>query len=398
MQDDNKKDSDLVEREVDDTIIDSHVNINKFILNPVISVIYGEDKGKLFPFNHSTIIGRGNQSDVIINDKLVSRSHLKVFYENNSFNIEDLNSANGTYLEGKKIDKLSALPGAVVKIGNTLITLTLKSDEQIQAEEKLYNSHKNTSDSIASAAIIQNTILSDESALKNYFSEYLIIWEPKDIVSGDIYLIEEITPEELLIFVIDCVGHGVSGAFITMSVKAIEQQILTDIKNTQDLISPAAILNKFNQHINQLSQKGSDNTSNDISFDGGVLYYNKSRQEVKYSGSSNTLIYTQDKLTNIIKGDKHSIGCHDPAEHFQYKEHYLNVNAGMSFYLFTDGYTDQVGGKKGFSFGRKNFVKLIEAMNELPMREQKKTFVETMKNYQGLSERRDDITLIGLKV
>jgi len=107
-------------------------------LKPVVSVIHGKDKGRIFPFISAVTIGRGNGSDFIINDELVSRVHLKVILNNNTFIVEDLNSTNGTYIEANRIEQFTAIPGAVVHIGNSKLVFSLKSAEQIQTEKELY--------------------------------------------------------------------------------------------------------------------------------------------------------------------------------------------------------------------------------------------------------------------
>jgi len=107
-------------------------------LKPVVSIIHGKDKGKIFPFLSVVTIGRGNGADFIINDELVSRVHIKVSHNNNVFIVEDLNSTNGTYIEANRIERFTTTPGTVVHIGNSQLVFSLKSVAQIDTEKELY--------------------------------------------------------------------------------------------------------------------------------------------------------------------------------------------------------------------------------------------------------------------
>jgi len=129
---------------------------------------------------------------------------------------------------------------------------------------------KNTRDSIEYASLIQSSLIPAKELFSKYFTDHFVIWRPKDIVGGDIYLLEELrNDDECLIMVIDCTGHGVPGAFVTMLVKAIERQVAAIISSQEDKdVSPAWILNYFNKTIKTLlKQEQSDSVSN-AGFDG----------------------------------------------------------------------------------------------------------------------------------
>ncbi len=113
----------------------------------------------------------------------------------------------------------------------------------------IHKLHRKVTDSIEYASLIQHSLVPTNELFDKYFNDYFTIWYPKDIVGGDIYLFEELKDgEECLLMVIDCTGHGVPGAFVTMIVKAIERQIITTILNTPNMkVSPAWILKYFNQ-------------------------------------------------------------------------------------------------------------------------------------------------------
>ena len=101
---------------------------------------------------------------------------------------------------------------------------------------------------------------------------------------------------------------------------------------------------------------------------------------------------------NMIKGNKQSVGYRQCDFNYEYTQHSINIEDGMKFYLSTDGYLDQKGGEKGFSFGKKRFKQLIEDSYTNSFADQKEIFIEKLDNYKGDYFRIDDITLFGWRV
>ncbi len=260
--------------------------------------------------------------------------------------------------------------------------------------------HKNTSDSIEYASLIQHALIPEQNLFDKYFKDYFTIWQPKDVVGGDIYLFEELRDEdECLLMVIDCTGHGVPGAFVTMLVKAIERQIVSKIENDKSIeVSPAWILSYFNKTMKKLLQQESEDSISNAGFDGGVLYYNKKENYVKYAGSETPLFYIQNDELKMFKSDRHSIGYKKSDVHYEFNEHKIDIDTETKIYISTDGYLDQNGGNKGFPFGKKRFQALITEHNDFAFNDQKEVLMDCMQDYMGNEERNDDTTVIGLKL
>jgi len=281
--------------------------------------------------------------------------------------------------------------------------LELKVQERTQdleeAKHQIEFMYKLTQDSIEFASMLQNAIVSKEEELKSFFKDAFALWIPKDTVGGDIWLFNKLNENEALLFVIDCTGHGVPGAFVTMIVKAIEREIITEIERNNSLyISTAEIMSKFNKIMKiLLKQENRDSLSN-AGFDGGIIYYNKNSNTLLFTGANIPLFYTKTGKVETIKGDRYSVGYKNCDMNYEYTEHFIKVEEGMKFFITTDGYIDQNGGKKGFPFGKKRFKKVIEENYELPMSEIKEKFIEKLSEYQGDNERNDDITVIGFEV
>lgn len=266
------------------------------------------------------------------------------------------------------------------------------------AKKKIEALHQNTQDSIEYASLIQHTLIPSSEVFRGFFSDYFAIWQPKDIVGGDVYLFEKLDEDNCLLMVIDCTGHGVPGAFVTMLVKAIERQIISTIISKKEELSPAKILRIFNRSMKHLLKQEDENSISNAGFDGGVLCYNKKKAMLKYAGANIPLFYIKEGKLNIIKADRHSIGYKKSDRNFEFKEHVITTQKGMSFYLSTDGYLDQNGGAKGFPFGKRRFAQLIEEFHSYSCADQQEQFLYTLMEYQGVEERNDDIAVVGVKI
>ncbi|MEA3227488.1 MAG: SpoIIE family protein phosphatase [Campylobacterota bacterium] len=275
----------------------------------------------------------------------------------------------------------------------TDITLLEKAKEEGEEINKL------TRESIEYASLIQGALIPDNKTFTNHFKDYFAIWHPKDTVGGDIYLFEELRDkDECLLMVIDCTGHGVPGAFVTMLVKAIERQIVAKINHSDVIVSPADILTIFNQNMKSLLKQENKYSLSNAGFDGGVLYYNKKEKIVKFAGAETPLFYVENGELNVIKGNRYSVGYKKCDMDYIYKEHTIEIKDGMQFYLTTDGYLDQNGGNKGFPFGKKRFKNMIEEYHIETMADQQEVFLNELLEYQDDYDTNDDITVIGFSV
>lgn len=285
--------------------------------------------------------------------------------------------------------------------GETLeVAVFTDISELEKIREEIEAVHKHTQSSIEYASLIQHSLIPSDDLFNRYFNDYFTIWHPKDIVGGDIYLFEELRNEnECLLMVIDCTGHGVPGAFVTMLVKAIERQVAAIIASNKNIeVSPAWILKYFNQTMKKLLKQENDEAISNAGFDGAVLYYNKKEQIIRFAGAELPLFYIEDGNIKTIKGNRHSVGYKKSDFNYEFKEHLIEAKEGMQFYLVSDGYLDQNGGEKGFPFGKKRFQKILEENQNISMNEQKDILLSELNIYQGEEERNDDISVVGIKI
>ncbi len=301
---------------------------------------------------------------------------------------------------GKEFIGLLSVKPIVYNGEEAFIGMVVDITQQKEIEDEIRRIHKHTQSSIEYASLIQHSLIPSNDLFRKYYDDYFTIWHPKDIVGGDIYLFDELRNDnECLLMVIDCTGHGVPGAFVTMLVKAIERQVAAIIASDENLeVSPAWILQYFNQTMKTLLKQEDDDAISNAGFDGAVLYYNRRDQIVRFAGAELPLFYIENGEMKTIKGNRHSIGYKKSDATYEFKEHLIEAKEGMQFYLTSDGYLDQNGGEKGFPFGKKRFQNILMEYKDYSFADQQEVLLNELQAYQQKEERNDDISIVGVKI
>ncbi|MEA3456237.1 MAG: transporter substrate-binding domain-containing protein, partial [Campylobacterota bacterium] len=265
-------------------------------------------------------------------------------------------------------------------------------------ENRLAQANRQITDSIEFAAIIQQAFIPEEQELSLFFKDYFTIWEPRDIVGGDIYFFDKLDEKnQAILMVIDCTGHGVPGAFVTMLVKTLARNLIAHVKEENKRISPAELLSVFNRSLKHLLKQQDKSSLSNAGFDAAIILIDKDENELIYAGANIPLFYMKDSKIIIIKADRHSLGYKTSNADFKFTDHALSFDQTIQFYLTTDGYIDQNGGKKSFPMGKKQFKNILETHTEKTMMEQKRILKEALIAYQGNEDRNDDITIVGFR-
>ena len=263
--------------------------------------------------------------------------------------------------------------------------------EERTRELRVKNRH--IMDSIHYAKTIQQSILPRDERISEFCAKHFVIWKPRDVVGGDFYYFEGFS-NNYLIAVIDCTGHGVPGAFMTMTTHSILNRITDDI--CQD--DPARILRELNFFIRAtLNQDVSSNLSDD-GLDIGLCYVKPDEKILLYAGAMISLYYCKNGDILEVKADRQSIGYKKSNVEHRYINHELTLEGNEVFYICSDGYFHQGGGEKGFSFGKERLKRIWLENHKKPMSEQKVTIQQELQDYQGREPQRDDITLLGFSV
>lgn len=279
------------------------------------------------------------------------------------------------------------------RLHEELNSLYTELEEKVQIRTKeLAEINKDMQDSVEYASTIQRSFLKNSLLIEKQFSEALVIWEPRDKVGGDLYIYEEST-EGILFGVVDCTGHSVPGGFMTMLAGSVIKKLSTEYFN-----NPAKLLSELNIAIKRQLNQNENGSLSDDGLDMGLCFIDKDKKILRFSGAKLDLVYFKDNHEYLIKSNKQSIGYKRSKEEYEYTNHEVHIDASESFYLYSDGITDQTGGNKNFPYGNKKFKNFLLDIQKYNMFEQKKLIVDNLLKYQNDTTRKDDITVIGFKI
>lgn len=257
--------------------------------------------------------------------------------------------------------------------------------------KELADKNRDVTASIEYAKRIQDAILPDKTALFKVLPNSFILYKPKDIVSGDFYWYA-ITPQCTIIAAVDCTGHGVPGAFMSM----IGNNLLNQIINENHQYEPAAILDQLNEGLRYSLKNGRYDAETTDGMD--VCICSIRGTKVAYAGAYRPLFYIQNQELKKIDGDKFPIGGSKYIEDKKYTQHELQLNAGDCIYLFSDGYGDQFGGDKGKKFSLKRMQDLFIEVATHPAKLQKMMVENAFIDWKLNNEQVDDVLVIGVKL
>ncbi|MCX6302518.1 MAG: SpoIIE family protein phosphatase [Bacteroidia bacterium] len=267
---------------------------------------------------------------------------------------------------------------------------TLKIEKQ---KEEIEEQKKHITDSIYYARRIQNAILPSfsmiDAQLKNYFIYYL----PKDIVSGDFYWVHE-TDGLFMVAAVDCTGHGVPGAF--MSIVGFNQ--LNSAVTVKKARSASKILDELNKGVITTLNENTGDTSIKDGMDMALCVFDLEKKKAEFAGANNPLVLIRDNKIVRYKGDRFPIGAYEGSDTLSFANNEIDLMDGDCLYLFSDGYADQFGGLDGKKFMYKRFEELLLEVHSMPMNVQKETLDKRLAKWKGSNDQVDDILVIGIKI
>jgi serine phosphatase RsbU (regulator of sigma subunit)/HAMP domain-containing protein len=270
----------------------------------------------------------------------------------------------------------------------------VRQKEEIESQrEKLEFLYNQVTDSIKYAKRIQEAILPPDSIVKKLLPDSFILYKPKDIVSGDFYWIEK-KGKKIFFSAVDCTGHGVPGAFMSI----VGYNILKHIVNKLNELEPATILNYLNNGVSETLHQGLDENTTRDGMDIALCSIDFEKNEIEYAGAYNPMYIIRNNELIEIKADKFPIGMYIGENQKYYTNNKFNLEKGDTVYIFSDGYVDQFGGDKGKKFMAKQFRQTLLDIQSLSMAQQKQHLDSTIEKWKGSQEQVDDILVIGVRV
>ena len=266
-----------------------------------------------------------------------------------------------------------------------------RTAELYHQKEIIEEKNKHITDSIIYAKRIQDATLPSIGKVRSYLNNSFVLFKPKDIVSGDFYWVEQVG-DTILFAVVDCTGHGVPGAFLSL----IGHNSLNQIVNELNITKPSDILFELDKIVYKTLQNNLEETNIKDGMDMSICALNTVSKELQFSGAYNPLYLLREEELEEIKGDKIAIGSGQTEQ--EYTNHIIQLKEGDCIYLFSDGYADQFGGPKGKKFKYSKFKELLVQYHKQPMIRQHDILDMHIEEWQGDLEQLDDVCVIGVSV
>ena len=280
---------------------------------------------------------------------------------------------------------------------NTLIGIGHDITDRKKAEQKLIEKHKELEqqnkdmlDSIQYASRIQEAILPDIEKIKNAFSDAFVLYQPKDVVSGDYYFFYQ-RGSKSFVAAVDCTGHGVPGALMSI----IANGILKEVIVKKGITEPSEILYALDEELFAALNKKGEITSDGM--DVALAVFDSENNSVRYSGAFRPMILLRDNELIEFEANRYPIGFYADVEKiFVSKE--IEFKKEDTFYFFTDGYCDQFGGELKKKFNKKRFKELLLSLQGMEMKEQHSFLQYALLNWRQGEPQMDDVCIIGVRI
>ena len=271
-----------------------------------------------------------------------------------------------------------------------------KLEQQQKLVEKAYQNislqNENIKSSINYASRIQQAMLPPIEDIKNTFESAFVLWLPRNVVSGDFYWFAK-TENKICIAAIDCTGHGVPGAFMSM----IGNDMLNNIVLEKKITNPSLVLSTLHKQVSTALRQSE--TQNRDGMDMALCVYDTQTKELTFAGAKSPLYYIQNGELKDIAGSKFPIaGKWGVEKERVYENHTLKIDQETTIFLCTDGYQDQFGGDKGKKLMKKTMKSLFLEIADLEDNKQKERLENYFLEWKKDEEQVDDVLVMGFKI
>ena len=277
------------------------------------------------------------------------------------------------------------------KVKERTAEVVKQKEELEQQSKRIGELYTQVTDSIRYAKRLQEAILPPPTTVKKLLPNCFILYKPKDIVSGDFYWMDE-KNGKVYYSAVDCTGHGVPGAFMSIVAYNNIQTAFNDPTNN----TPASILNALNKGITKSLHQKEGNTRDGM--DMAICAIEKNNNYIEYAGANNALYIVRNGQVLETKPNKQAIGSYNEEETKEFTNHVIEVQKEDMVYIFSDGYADQFGGAKGKKLMYKKFRQILIENAALNTYEQQAHLNNYIENWKDKLEQVDDILVIGLRI
>ncbi|MBP2304014.1 SpoIIE family protein phosphatase [Azospirillum melinis] len=316
----------------------------------------------------------------------------------------------GARMDAGRSDEIGVLADGFNRMAATVQDHTSTLESRVRDRtEALAAINRAIMDSINYAQLIQSAILPSAGTLSAGLTEHFVLWRPRDVVSGDFYVCREVE-DGFVVAVADCTGHGVPGAFMTMTASAILNNVLDQLGAADPAAVLAAVDRKVRAALHQEEEARGGAACFDNGLDLGLCHIRPAEGKLVFAGARIPLLVVADGSLTELRGDRRSLGYRPSAfrttgsepvgygAESPFTNQSIALRPGQTFLMGTDGLVDQNGGERGRSFGRIRLHELLSQGAHSPLDRLKTDVESSLDRFQCGREQRDDITLFGFRV
>jgi len=273
------------------------------------------------------------------------------------------------------------------------VEVVAQKEEIEKNRDEIQRNVKNITDSIKYAKRIQRAIFPVNSDIKKLLPDSFVFFRSKGIVSGDFYWVEQ-KDDKILFAAVDCTGHGVPGAFMSLVANNLLNQAITE----HGLTNPAAILDEVNSGLTNTLHQTYEESSVKDGMDIALCALDKNKMMLEYAGAYNSVFIVRKGELIEVKANKFPIGVFVGEKLKKFTNHEIELKKDDAIYVFSDGFADQFGGPFSKKFKKREFKNMLIRIGHLSMNEQLKEVEKVLEDWQGSNEQVDDIVVLGVKV
>jgi len=280
----------------------------------------------------------------------------------------------------------------LVGIGHDITDRKKAELKLLEKNTELVQHNKDMLDSIQYASRIQEAILPDVQKIKNAFKDAFVLYQPKDVVSGDYYFFYQ-RGNKAFVAAVDCTGHGVPGALMSF----IANGALKEVIIKKGVEEPSEILYALDEELFLVLNKSKDGVVSIDGMDVAIGVFDFVEQTFSYAGAFRPVLVVRDNELIELDASRYPIGFYANVIKV-FTTHTIDIKQNDAFYFFTDGYCDQFGGEKAKKFNRKQFKELLLSAQDMEMSEQESYLQYVIKNWRQDEPQTDDILVMGIKL
>ena len=287
--------------------------------------------------------------------------------------------------------------GSLIILLGLLTLIIIYYREKLRMNELLKSKNRKIMDSINYAQRIQQSILLGENEIRKFLPDSFIYYRPKDVVSGDFYWFS-VVGGKYIMAVVDCTGHGVPGAFMSL----IGNSLLNQIVNEKQILDPASILKNLHTGVLKALRQEKEESLSEDGMEMALCVIDPQNKTVEFAGAMNPLYIVQNNTVTVIHANAQSIGGKalrpGMEQDLSFSSQTISVSKNSTVYMFTDGYMDQFGGENNKKFNTVNFKALLLDIQNVTMQEQKNVIHNRIEDWKKSYRQIDDILVAGFKV